>query len=179
MVRIFTATSAGRMDLSGDGSGPLVRCTLGRSGVRAPALKREDDGASPAGVWPMRRGLWRADRLERPRSALPFEPLRPDDGWCDDAAHPAYNTPVTHPFDGRAEMMWRADSLYDIVVVLGHNDSPVVPGAGSAIFLHLARPDWGPTAGCVGLELVDLLTLLARAAPGDAVAITGPDRGAG
>jgi L,D-peptidoglycan transpeptidase YkuD (ErfK/YbiS/YcfS/YnhG family) len=172
--RVFTAASTGWMDISGDGSAELVRCTLGRSGVVPAASKREDDGASPAGVWLMRRLFWRPDRLDRPVCALPGRALRPDDGWCDDAGHRAYNTHITHPFDGRAETMWREDSLYDIVVVLGHNDAPVLAGQGSAIFLHLARPDWGPTAGCVGLELPALLTLLARAQPGDAVAILEP-----
>jgi L,D-peptidoglycan transpeptidase YkuD (ErfK/YbiS/YcfS/YnhG family) len=159
------------MDVSGDGGADLARCTLGRSGVRPACDKREDDGASPIGVWSMRQLFWRADRLARPVCALPGRALGPQDGWCDDRTHPRYNTHVTHPFDGRAEQMWRDDHLYDVVVVLGHNDAPVVPGMGSAIFLHLARPDWGPTAGCIGLPLPDLLRLLARARPGDAVAI--------
>jgi len=67
--------------------------------------------------------------------------------------------------------MWRDDALYDLVLVLGHNDDPPVPGAGSAIFVHVARPDLAPTEGCVALARDDLAALAARLAPGDAMAI--------
>jgi L,D-peptidoglycan transpeptidase YkuD (ErfK/YbiS/YcfS/YnhG family) len=111
-------------------------------------------------VFPLRRVLWRADRLPKPDTGLPCEPIGPDDGWCDDPADPAYNRPVKRPYAASHETMWRDDHLYDVVVVIGHNDSPVVPGDGSAVFLHLARPDRGPTAGCVAFARDDLLRLL-------------------
>ncbi len=136
-----------------------LRCALGRGGVRAD--KREGDGATPAGRFPLRRLLYRADRLDRPRTALPARPLDPLDAWCDDPADPAYNRPVRQPYAARFEPLWRADALYDILVVLGYNDDPVVAGAGSAIFLHLAQPDYRPTEGCVALARDDLETLLA------------------
>jgi L,D-peptidoglycan transpeptidase YkuD (ErfK/YbiS/YcfS/YnhG family) len=136
------------------------RCVLGRGGIRAD--KREGDGATPAGSFPLRRALWRADRLRAPATALPITPIRPDDGWCDDPADAAYNRPVRLPHPARHERLWRDDHLYDLIVVPGHNDDPPAPGRGSAIFLHLARPDWGPTEGCVALALDDLLDILAR-----------------
>jgi len=140
------------------GAGGL-RCVLGRGGVRGD--KREGDGATPLGCWPLRRVLFRPDRLAAPRTILPVRALAPTDGWCDDPGDPAYNRPVALPFPASAETLWRADGLYDVIVVLGHNDDPPVPGAGSAIFLHVARPDWGPTQGCVALPRPDLLALLA------------------
>lgn len=149
-----------------------VACTLGHGGVRAD--KREGDGATPAGVFALRRVLWRADRRAAPVTALPCRAIRPEDGWCDWAEDPLYNRPVTLPYPARHERLWRADPLYDILVVLGHNDDPVVPGAGSAVFLHLARADGGPTEGCVGLAPGDLLDLLAAAGPGSRLAIAAP-----
>lgn len=144
---------------------------MGRTGICAAVEKREGDGRSPAGLWPLRRVLWRPDRLARPRTGLSVAPIGPDDGWCDDPASPDYNRPVTLPHGARAERLWRDDHLYDLVVVLGHNDEPVVPGAGSAIFLHIASPDLRPTEGCVALGRDALTALLERATPGDSIAI--------
>lgn len=149
-----------------------TRCVLGKGGVRPAADKREGDGASPLGVWPIRAVLYRPDRLSLPPTTLPVRPIAPTDGWCDAADDPAYNRPVTLPYPASAERMWRDDHAYDIVVVLGHNDDPVVPGAGSAIFWHLAQPDWRPTEGCVAVSFETMHAALAAARPGDAVEIT-------
>jgi L,D-peptidoglycan transpeptidase YkuD (ErfK/YbiS/YcfS/YnhG family) len=136
-----------------------LRCALGRGGVRAD--KREGDGATPVGDLPLRRALYRADRVAVPACRVPVEPLSPDDGWCDDPTHPDYNRAVRLPHPARHEAMWRADRLYDIVVILGWNDAPVDPGRGSAIFLHLARPGYAPTEGCIALAEADLRAVLA------------------
>ncbi|HYD46280.1 MAG TPA: L,D-transpeptidase family protein [Phenylobacterium sp.] len=164
---IFTAHADGRFDLAAR----RVRCALGRGGVKPAADKREGDGASPAGIWPMRRVLWRADRLARPATALPVAAIAQADGWCDAPGDASYNRPVRLPYPVSAERLWREDGVYDLLVVLGHNDDPPVAGLGSAIFLHLARPDYAPTAGCVALALDDLRQALALAEPGDAVEI--------
>jgi L,D-peptidoglycan transpeptidase YkuD (ErfK/YbiS/YcfS/YnhG family) len=163
----FIATGDGWLDLGGR----KARCAFGPAGVVAAAAKREGDGASPAGIWPIRRVLFRPDRGGAPTTALPIQPIAPDDGWCDAPDDPAYNRPVRLPYPASAESMWREDHLYDLVVVLGHNDDPPVPGAGSAIFLHLAKPDFAPTHGCVAVTRADLEALLAAARPGDAVEI--------
>ena len=152
--------------------GGAFRCALGRGGVKAD--KREGDGGTPVGVYPLRRVLWRADRLERPDTALPTAPIARDDGWCDDPADPAYNRPVTIPHPTSHESLWREDGVYDVIVVLGHNDDPVVPGQGSAVFLHVARPDWEPTAGCVALPLPDLLRLLKDCGPDTVLRVVEP-----
>jgi L,D-peptidoglycan transpeptidase YkuD (ErfK/YbiS/YcfS/YnhG family) len=164
---IFQATSDGWLDL-GD---RRVRCALGPAGVVPAWAKREGDGASPAGVWPMRRVFWRPDRGPQPATSLPSEALRPDSGWCDAPDDPAYNRSVTLPYPASAERLWREDGVYDLIVVLGHNDDPPLPGMGSAIFLHIAREGFPPTEGCVAITRGDLEDLLARAAPGDAIAI--------
>ena len=92
---------------------------------------------------------------------MPLEPIAPDDGWCDDPADADYNRMVRLPHPARCEELWRDDALYDLIGVLGWNDAPVVRGRGSAIFLHVARPDFAPTEGCVALAATDLRAVLA------------------
>lgn len=138
-----------------------MRCALGRAGI--VRQKREGDGGTPAAILPMRRALYRPDREAPPRTRLPLGAIAPDDGWCDAPGDPRYNTPVSLPYPAHAEAMWRSDALYDLVVVLGWNDDPPVSGRGSAIFLHLAAPDFSLTAGCVALARADLLDVLSMA----------------
>jgi L,D-peptidoglycan transpeptidase YkuD (ErfK/YbiS/YcfS/YnhG family) len=144
-------------------------CALGRSGLVAD--KREGDGGTPIGRFPFRRLLYRADRVARIETRLPARHIEPDDGWCDDPSSPDYNKPVRLPHPARHEEMWLEGALYDLVVVIGHNDDPVVPGAGSAVFLHVAREDWGPTAGCIAFKRDDLLAILAHVATTDVVSV--------
>lgn len=151
-------------------NGVRVRCALGRSGVFVD--KREGDGATPAGCWTLRWVMYRPDRVAAPITALPVTQLQPDDGWCDDPGHSDYNRPTRLPHPASCESLWRDDHLYDVVVVLGHNDDPPVSGLGSAIFLHVAKPGWQATEGCVALALPDLLALLAAVQPGDRVCVT-------
>jgi L,D-peptidoglycan transpeptidase YkuD (ErfK/YbiS/YcfS/YnhG family) len=141
--------------------GQVLRCALGKGGVRPATEKREGDGATPAARMPLRRVLFRADRGPPPRCAVPVEPIAPEDGWCDDPGHRAYNRPVRLPFDASHERLWRDDHVYDVIGVLGWNDDPVERGRGSAIFLHLAREGYAPTEGCVALAPRDLAWLLA------------------
>ncbi len=138
--------------------GREYRCAIGGAGVLSD--KSEGDQATPAGCFLLRRLLYRADREPAPASRLPTAPIDRADGWCDDPADPAYNQQVTLPYPARAERLWRDDRLYDLLVVLGHNDDPIVPGAGSAIFLHLASEDYSATEGCVALKRDDLLEVL-------------------
>lgn len=148
----------------------VSRCAIGRGGI---AIKGgEGDGITPVGTWPVRAVYYRADRVEHPHTALPVTAMAKDDGWCDAPDDPNYNRMVKLPYPASAETMWREDHLYDVVVVLGYNDDPAVPGRGSAIFLHVAKPDYAPTEGCVALTLLDLLKLLEMLNPGDSVRIT-------
>ena len=149
--------------------GETVPCCIGRSGAIPADAKREGDGATPLGLWPMRAAVLRPDRVAAPQTALPWRWIRPGDGWSDDPADPAYNRPVTLPHAFAAENLWKDHGAYDVIIVLGHNDSPPVPGLGSAIFLHCWRER--PTAGCVAVHRDVLIRWLPRLRPGDAVAI--------
>lgn len=133
------------------------RCALGRGG--AHVTKREGDGRTPKGTFPLRRLWYRADRTSRPAGSLPKRRTRQADGWCDAASHARYNREVSLPFPASHERMWRDDGLYDLVIEIGWNDRPAKPGRGSAIFMHVARPGYAPTEGCVALQRSHLLLL--------------------
>ena len=156
--------------------GLQLKCAVGRGGLTHE--KREGDGATPIGRWPVLQIYKRADRRGGTQ-AVPGRAiaLRPADGWCDAVGDRNYNRPVHHPYPASAEAMWRQDHLYDVVVVLGHNHRPRVQGGGSAIFMHVAREldggELAATAGCVALRRRDLGLVLARLRPGSAVRIVG------
>lgn len=150
----------------------VFRCAVGRGGAVPALAKREGDGATPLGSWAMEALYWRADRGAPPAGcALPGRALAPHDGWCDAPLDPAYNRLVARPYPASHEALWRADGLYDLLVVLSHNRHPAVPFAGSAIFLHCAKPGFSPTAGCVALARPDLERVLSAARAGDRVAV--------
>ncbi|MGO8778591.1 MAG: L,D-transpeptidase family protein [Rhodomicrobium sp.] len=132
---------------------------IGKGGVRA--LKREGDGATPRGFWRAMRVYYRPDRLRRPASALPAEPLRPGFGWCDAPGDRNYNRRVPLPYRASAERLWRGDGLYDAILVLDYNFTRRSAGRGSAIFVHIARTGFAPTEGCIALKRQHLLRLLA------------------
>ena len=144
---------------------------LGRTGIRA--LKREGDGGTPLGRFALRQVLYRADRIPRPRTPLPVRAIRDHDGWCDDPTSRNYNRLITLPSQRSAEGLKRDDHLYDLVLVLGYNDRPRVRGKGSAIFVHLARPDLTPTDGCIALTRHDLIMLLAELRTGSTITVIG------
>jgi L,D-peptidoglycan transpeptidase YkuD (ErfK/YbiS/YcfS/YnhG family) len=154
--------------------GLAVACRLGRSGIRA--LKREGDGATPAGIFSLESLLYRADRLKPPAGLLPRHPIGPRDGWCEVPFDRNYNRPVRLPYAASHETMARADGLYDLVVVLGHNRRPRVHGLGSAVFFHLTEPGRGATAGCVAVTRGAMMKILPRLGPRTRIAIAAPPR---
>jgi L,D-peptidoglycan transpeptidase YkuD (ErfK/YbiS/YcfS/YnhG family) len=178
MAARFVDLSYSAGELSWPGGSTPAAC--GRGGVTAD--KREGDGASPAGTFPLVCAFYRPDRLAPPPSGLPVQALQPNDGWVDDPADPQYNRLVRLPYPAHHEEMWRPDGLYDLVVVIGYNTAPPVPGRGSAIFLHVARPSpepparagrpgIAPTAGCIAIAREALYPLLGSLGPGSRITI--------
>jgi L,D-peptidoglycan transpeptidase YkuD (ErfK/YbiS/YcfS/YnhG family) len=137
-----------------------IRAALGRASVK-PA-KREGDGATPVGLFHPVRLWWRSDRLPRPRSLLPVRRIRADDAWCEDPNDRRYNRPFRRSANEPGDRLQRADGLYDLIVEIDHNTRPRIGGRGSAVFIHVARPGFGPTAGCVALSRSDLQHLVSR-----------------
>lgn len=171
MDLVLTAGDAGIYYL--EMNGELLRCAIGKGGVRAD--KQEGDGATPVGRFPLRRIFYRRDRLAPPPGCKAPIAIRQAHGWSDDPGDPErYNRLVTLPYEGSHERLMREDAVYDVVVELGYNDDPPVPGRGSAIFMHVARPDYSGTEGCVALALPDLLKVLERCG-GDGAVVVPPD----
>ena len=138
--------------------GRTFQCAVGKAGI---AVKQgEGDNITPIGTWPVREGFYRADKMDTPETALPLTPINKNDIWIDQPDHALYNQLSQLPFEGSHENMWRDDNVYDVVVPLGYNDDPVEPYKGSAIFLHIAREGYTPTAGCVALNMDDMIEVL-------------------
>lgn len=140
--------------------GAIFPCALGRSGIVVD--KREGDGGTPRARLPLRRVFYRADRMPRPRTVLKLRAVTPCDAWCDDMNDRRYNRLIDRPPGMAEERLARADHLYDVIVELGWNDDPVIRGRGSAIFWHLPRAGFTPTAGCVAVERHVFQKLLPR-----------------
>lgn len=147
------------------------RCAIGQAGFAQPHDKREGDLKTPRGIYPLRACYYRADKVDRPQTDLPLVEIRPDMGWCDDLAHSRYNqlvrVPAPLPSSPRKqerafsyENMWREDDCYDLVVTIGYNDHPIISGMGSAIFMHVVKPDFSGTEGCVALSKADVQEIL-------------------
>jgi L,D-peptidoglycan transpeptidase YkuD (ErfK/YbiS/YcfS/YnhG family) len=133
-------------------------CSIGSGGV--VDHKQEGDGGTPTGRFPFRKVYYRSDRVGSISTPLPTEAIEKSDGWCDDPHDPMYNKHIKLPYIARHEKLWREDHVYDVILVVGHNDAPVIPGKGSAVFVHLRRPEGTPTEGCVALSLENLLEII-------------------
>lgn len=146
-------------------------CRIGRAGSVGADHGKEGDGKTPLGTYYLRYGLYRADRLPRPKSALTFRPLRKDDGWCDDPNDPAYNRFIRTPYSARHEALWREDGAYDIILIMSHNDSPPIAGLGSAVFIHIAQYDDRQTLGCIALPPEGMVKILPHLKTGQTIKI--------
>jgi len=143
--------------------GRSIPVALGRGGIRAN--KHEGDGGTPRGTYYPRRLWFRADRHARPRTLLPTRAIGPDDAWDEDPLSRRYNRPVRRGREAAGDRLMRADALYDFIVEIDHNTRPRIAGRGSAVFLHLARPGFAPTAGCIAMTPAAMLQLLKRLGP--------------
>ena len=81
-------------------------------------------------------------------------------GWCDDPKSNKYNQLVYIPFKHSHEKLFRRDNIYDIILVLDYNMSPIKKNKGSAIFIHVAKKDYKKTNGCVAINKISLLKIV-------------------
>ncbi len=139
------------------------KCAIGKNGIIPAEQKQEGDGMTPAGKFQIRKIYFRADKIKNLKSPFEMIPLSQNDGWCDDSNDPKYNQFIKLPYKNGVsfEHLWQPnDDLYDIIIVIGFNDNPPIPNKGSAIFIHIARENYSPTAGCIALKKDDLLEIL-------------------
>lgn len=144
-------------------NGQTYPCAIGKSGITKDKI--EGDHASPAGLYPLKTLYYRADKLDCPDTVLSCKEITRNDGWCDDPTNLAYNKPVSLPFSASHEALWRDDNLYDLIIALGHNDNPPIPGKGSCIFIHIAKDLYDGTEGCIALNKQDFLKVLLNIKP--------------
>lgn len=145
---------------------PLMttEAVIGRGGFVPAADKREGDGGTPVGIYPLSLVFGYAATAD---TKMPYRQITADDYWVDDPASPQYNTWVSGTTEAASwETMLRPDGLYRHGIVVEYNTRPVVPGKGSAIFVHLWRGPGEPTAGCVALAETELLEVIAWLDPG-------------
>ncbi|PWJ80153.1 L,D-peptidoglycan transpeptidase YkuD (ErfK/YbiS/YcfS/YnhG family) [Pseudaminobacter salicylatoxidans] len=138
--------------------GTVFFCALGRGGITAN--KREGDGRTPLAAMRILSGYFRRDQFTVNRTRLPMREIDAALGWCEVPGDRNYNRPVRLPYAASHEYMRRNDRLYDACLVLDWNISPRRRGRGSAIFFHLARPDFSPTQGCVAVSARTMARLL-------------------
>src|SRR5262249_45209404 len=151
-------------------AGPLaLPVVLGRGGIRAN--KFEGDGATPRGRFRLVRLWWRAHRHPRPPTLLPAPRITPPPPWGEKTTDPPDNRPFPRAPPASADRPWRDHHPYPFIVEIDHNTRPRVAGRGSAVFVHVARPNRSPTAGCVAMAVNNLQRLLAVLGPKTRLAI--------
>lgn len=170
LLRVTVRAAAGRPTEGWLVAGPQVLpVALGRGGIKAN--KFEGDGGTPRGTYHPVRLWWRADRHPRPQTFLPVRAIRPTDAWSEDPTDRHYNQAVMRASGEDGDRLMRDDHLYDFIIEINHNTRPRIAKRGSAVFLHLARENFSPTAGCVGLTRNAMLRLLARIGPSTKIVI--------
>ena len=137
--------------------GKKLQCALGRNGLKKN--KKEGDLSTPIGCFKFNKIYYRADKLGEVNFIIDSSIIQKNDGWCDDEKSKFYNQYIQFPFNESAERLFRDDDIYDILCVLDYNTSPIIPGEGSAIFLHVARSNFDETKGCIAIEKKSLLMI--------------------
>lgn len=134
------------------------KCALGYAGIKKN--KKEEDGATPSGIYSLIKIYYRKDKINKIQSKLKKIIITKKMIWCDDSSSRFYNTQSYLPKKFSYEKLYRKDNIYDIIVVINYNIKPVKKNKGSAIFLHVAKTNYKPTKGCIALKKSDLLFIL-------------------
>lgn len=136
------------------------KCSVGKAGIGFK--KKEGDNITPIGSYKIIKIYYRKDRIKKIKSNIKLIQIKKNTGWCDDPKSKNYNKQIKTPNIVSHEKLHRKDNIYDLVCVLNYNTNPIIRNKGSAIFIHVKKGRFQPTAGCVALKKKDLLTLIAR-----------------
>ena len=134
------------------------KCFLGKRGIASN--KKEGDFKTPKGTFFLKSLMYRADRIKKPKTHLPICIIKKNHICCDDPKSSFYNKIFETKNIDLGEKLWRKDILYDILIVIGYNDNPIIKGKGSAIFLHLCNKNTIATEGCIAIEKKNMVKLL-------------------
>jgi L,D-peptidoglycan transpeptidase YkuD (ErfK/YbiS/YcfS/YnhG family) len=137
-----------------------LRCSIGKRGITFK--KKEGDNKTPKGTFTFKSIFYRKDRIPNLKSIIKKEAITKNMGWCDDSNSKFYNKLIQFPFKNSAEKMWLTNKTYDIVLIIDYNFTPIIKKRGSAIFLHIARKNYTPTAGCIAISKKDMLFLITK-----------------
>ena len=135
-------------------------CSLGKAGIKKKT--KEGDQVTPKGIFKVIKIYYRKDKIKKIISPIKKIQIKKNMGWCDDPKSDLYNQQIKLPSKFSYEKLYRKDGLYDIILVLNYNTSPIVKKKGSAIFIHIAKRKFKPTEGCIGLKKNDLIKLLKK-----------------
>jgi L,D-peptidoglycan transpeptidase YkuD (ErfK/YbiS/YcfS/YnhG family) len=134
------------------------RCALGKAGIKKK--KKEGDNITPEGTFKIIRVYYRRDKIKNISTLIKKKEIKKKIGWCDDPVSSVYNKEIKLPSKFSHEKLYRKDNLYDLILVLNYNINPIIKNKGSAIFIHIAKKNYEPTAGCIALKKRDLVELL-------------------
>ena len=135
-----------------------AKCVIGKRGIGTK--KKEGDLITPVGSYKIKYILYRKDRIRKIQTKVKKIEIKKNMGWCDDPRSKKYNKLVKLPFFYNFEKLYRKENIYDIILVLNFNMSPVIRNKGSAIFVHVAKKNYEKTEGCVALKKIHLLKIL-------------------
>ena len=135
-----------------------LKCSIGKSGITS--FKKEGDLTTPKGIFKLGTLYYRKDRIKLSKCELKNKVIKKNMGWCDDVKSKKYNQQIYFPFKYGAEKLYRKDKTYDIFINIKYNNSPIIKGKGSAIFLHTTNKRYKPTKGCVAIQKKDFLKII-------------------
>ena len=133
------------------------KCAIGKAGIRKK--KKEGDNITPKGIYKIVKIYYRDDRIKKISSKFKLIKITKKMGWCDDPKSKKYNRLIKLPNKYSHEKLYKKNNTYDLLLVLDYNMKPIVKNKGSAIFIHVAKRNYKPTAGCIALKKKDLLKL--------------------
>ena len=136
------------------------RCALGKNGIKKKV--KEGDNITPIGIFKITRIYYRHDKIKKIKTSIKKIKIKKNMGWCDDPKSNFYNQQIRLPNKFNYEKLYRNDRIYDLLAVLNYNTNPVIKNKGSAIFIHIAKNNYEPTAGCIAVKKGDLIKLLQR-----------------
>ena len=135
-----------------------VKCAIGKRGIGYK--RKEGDLITPKGLYKIRFILYRKDRIKKIKTKLKKIVIKKNMGWCDDPKSKKYNQLIYLPFISSYEKLFLKKNIYDIILVLNYNMSPIKKNKGSAIFIHIAKKNYKKTEGCVAVKKINLLKII-------------------